>query len=90
MKVGSLVECISDRPTVWPECKPVVLGEIYTVRGFETLWSPDIGVFLEEITNVPHPIDPSLEFCYKIDRFKEIQPPMEIKLSDLIPENQYA
>jgi hypothetical protein len=63
MQEGSLVVCIQGHPGVLTE------GEIYTV----TSLMPFMGVTVEE-AKPPYPY-PS----FKMERFKEVQPPMDVQ-----------
>lgn len=86
MKIGSLVEHI--RAAKKPMCGIVqlVVGEIYTIREIQNFDS-GIAVCLEEVINTRHPLY-DFEIGYNIERFREIQPPMEIKIEDFITELQ--
>ncbi len=91
MKIGSLIECINvDNLKMY--AKPVTLKEIYTIRDIfigtsENGLVPLIRV--EEIINDVNPVT-GREYGYAVRRFREIQPPMEIKLSDFITELEPA
>lgn len=65
-------------------------GTIYTVRAILTAWYPDKtdGVRLEELTNPTLHYDDgtSEEPAFGIDRFRELQPPMDI--TELVEECQ--
>lgn len=76
MKVGSLVECIRSQGTM--HYKPLVYGNIYTIREIETnrKGASGVGVLLEEITN--EALINGLEPSYCITRFREVQPPMDL------------
>ncbi len=76
MKVGSLVECINDTPHLgkWMNNLPLIKGNIYTVSGFNHYGN---GIFLEEIIT---------DWAYFITYFREIQPPMEINIEELMLE----
>ncbi len=92
MKVGSLVECVGIKvrnpSRIWVYPVPVK-NQIYTVRmiKYDSLNGATI-VSLEEIVNPICYRD--IEYGYNIEDFREIQPPMEIKLSDFILEKQKA
>ena len=83
MKVGSLVECINDN---WqPRDYGVIYATkntIYTVRDI-IIRDNRTGIRLEEIRNKPNPIT---EPAFHIVCFRELQPPMEIKIEKLISE----
>lgn len=78
MQVGSLVELVNDN---WPirqnnEIFPVK-GIIYTVRSLGI----EGGIHLEEIVNQPnHYIQGYAECEFKVSRFKELQPPIDISM----------
>jgi len=86
MQVGSLVELINDN---WnPNSKAMVIygcmfpakGVIYTVREF----FDKECIRLEEIVNKKHHYNEGYaECCFYIKRFREIQPPMTIDISEL-------
>lgn len=95
MKVGSLVELVDDN---WPRpvytnivnkgCRFPVKKTIYTVRAFPTADS----IVLEEIVN---PIifgklgrggTGWAEPTFSVKRFKELMPPMEISVEEILKE----
>jgi hypothetical protein len=83
MEIGSLVEALHTfvfRPGT--ENVPIK-GNIYTVRGIRTS-SGSTGIVLEEIINpVIQFLDLTGEVHFWIERFREIQPPMTIDISEL-------
>ncbi len=83
MKVGSLVECIYDGllPHTIQDGENVIKGEIYTISAFI---ANGHGVHLEEI------ISDSIWHGFDISRFREIQPPIEINIEELMLEKQPA
>lgn len=89
MKVGSLVECIKDfsifrqnRKFEKYETFPIK-GNIYTVRGIPN----DRVILLEEIINPIKPYnDGNKECAFDMEGFREIQPPMEINIEELMSE----
>ena len=87
MKVGSLVEYVDNRPGLWSHiCPMLVIGEIYTIRGFNPHPMCPDSVFLEEIIGARWPTDPAYEIGYSISRFREVQPPMKISIDELLKE----
>lgn len=82
MKVGSIVECVNNKnPNQgrWDGCEIPKLNHPYTVRNITKCPnSGGITVRLEEIIN-PINKDTGSEFGYKIERFRELLPPMEIQ-----------
>jgi len=89
MKVGSLVECIDDStpPEGW-ECIPPIRKNIYTIRGItpchDAKGSLGLGIHTEEVINLCNPF--GFEYAWAIERFREIQPPMEISIESLLEE----
>jgi hypothetical protein len=86
MQVGSLIELINDRWNVKQKafaidnCTFPIKGVIYTVREFYG----DDSIRLEEIINKKHHYnDGYKEVSFYIHRFREIQPPMTIDISEI-------
>jgi len=90
MKVGSLVVYVANLryiDMITPDP-----SEIYTVREIVLSQSiqnivPHLGVKLEEIVNGTVAYmrgDTKTELVYIADHFKEVQPPMEINLEELL------
>lgn len=76
MKVGSIVECIDNKVRF---TKPLKLKQPYTIRGFcKCPNSGSDGIYLEEVVNEINPVF-KRENAYGIERFRELQPPMEIQ-----------
>lgn len=76
MKVGSIVECV-DNVRLFDFIVPLKLNTPYTVR--EIIERPSgVGILLEEITNIIWDGD-QREWAYRIERFRELLPPMEIQ-----------
>lgn len=66
-----------------------VANTIYTIRGF-TKDNGKTGVLLEEIVNPPlHYENGDHEISFYIKHFRELQPPMDIQISDLLPESEH-
>jgi len=100
MKPGSLVICIDD--TNWCNKafvsfdKLPVQGKVYEVRqifdNIETPESPEMGVALCEIQGTfgifqrYDGVWVYLERHFRIERFQELLPPIEISLKDLLTE----
>lgn len=92
MKVGSLVECITaftGERNLYRDQLPV-LGDLYVVRDIEQI-KKEIGIKVEEIVNPLHNFMVNgimilTEINFIIDKFREIQPPMEICVDELIEE----
>jgi hypothetical protein len=94
MRIGSLVECVSDITNIERSREFIRLfgyaipeiGGIYTVRGF----TPEKGaaIYLEEIVNpkVPNDLYGMIEWGFNAKHFRELQPPMD--LSELLEETQ--
>lgn len=84
MKVGSLVECIT--------CEYVtcgcIKGGIYTIRSIQNdhKLSDNPNQILISLEEIQLPINQlsGNEFGFEIEDFREIQPPMDIKMDDLI------
>lgn len=86
MQVGSLVETIitwenkPDRPQV------PIQGNIYTIRDIFSITGGETGIRLEEVINPPRQFKQGfMEVLFRIDRFRELQPPMDI--SELVEES---
>lgn len=98
MQVGSLVECIHDfekEPYYWSNynINYPVKNSIYTIR--EVVIRRDKrndishGLLLEEIVNAPQLYtDGMVENAFHVDAFREIQPPMDIDIQQLLPQKQ--
>ncbi len=91
MQVGSLVVCINFN--FHEDVIPLQPDTIYTIKIITPAYSvsrqrAETGAYLEEIVNKLGVN--GLEWCYGLEIFREIQPPMEIKLSELLPEKQPA
>lgn len=86
MKVGSLVVCVDDSPGVLDGGIKLVNGNFYIISAIICNGN---GVQLEEDNNIPPGTDMSC-YGYYTRRFREIQPPMEIKIEDFITELQPA
>jgi len=95
MQVGSLVECIdSTIGYIVALGKQIPLsslskGSYYTIREIRPCrFSGVLGVLLEEISNhiVMHKDGSASEGAYNINKFREIQPPMEISINEIISE----
>lgn len=87
MKVGSLVECIDDKIPEWALCyhtKLIVKGKIYTIRGFNRNGE---GVYLEEIASKKNECT-GREQSFRITRFREVLPPMQVSIQNII-EKEY-
>jgi hypothetical protein len=87
MKVGSLVECIQGFADheLNGEIAPI-LGNIYTVREIVEIGG-NTGLKFEEIVNSPKLYkEGKFECAFVIDRFREIQSPMDIDIELLIEE----
>lgn len=92
MQQGSIIECIKGGP-LYKENAPIfekyggtypAEGSIYQVRG---CIPEDDGIYLEEIINpIMNTTRGYMEPYFCITRFRELLPPLEIKLSDLLPE----
>ena len=92
MRIGSLVENTILIDTGNDDCVnfkynggifPVV-GNIYTVRGFKK-GIYGLGIYLEEIINPEMPMSEGrAEPSFIISFFREIQPPMEVKIDELL------
>lgn len=79
MKIGSVVECINNS-NIDEGVVILKLNYPYTVRGFQEDEGSGAGVYLEEVIN--HIADSPykrIEWAYRIERFRELQPPMEIQ-----------
>lgn len=88
MKVGSLVEHVRAAKHPMIGITQLIVGDIYTVREIQNFPS-GTAICLEEVINTRHPLY-DFEIGYNICRFREIQPPMEIKIEDFITELQPA
>lgn len=92
MKIGSLVECISTFTGVdnfYGDQLPTV-HNLYVIRDMEEV-EGDIGIRVEEIINPLHYFVDNgrriqKEISFLIDKFREIQPPMEINIEELMVE----
>ena len=90
MKVGSLVVYVANLEYI--DMITPDKTEIYTVREIILSQSiqnmvPHLGIKLEEIVNGTVVFmlgDTKTELTYVADHFKEIQPPMEINLEELL------
>lgn len=86
MKVGSLVLLIKPFELLERknhEIRPE-MGVIYTIREIRST-ARGVGITLEEIVNPMYNYqDGYNEVCFNIEKFREIQPPMDI--SELITE----
>ncbi len=78
MKIGSLVELINDKWHTRPWLGEVypIKGVIYTIREIRHVGG--VGVLLEEIINPTFPPPDDYEVGFKIERFRELQPPMHL------------
>lgn len=91
MQVGSLVECIesfnNDNRGIYKDIeKNPIVGNIYTVRNIVEL-NEKIGIQLEEIMNPILKYNDCIgETFFNIKKFREIQPPMEINIEELMEE----
>jgi len=94
MKVGSLVELVSD--SNWANFERFkslgiiypIKGNIYTIRNFQK-GKMEIGIRLEEINNpIVHftHINANLEPSFNIIRFRELQTPSSISIESFITE----
>jgi hypothetical protein len=85
MKVGSLVECIKSFTAKETNGENVpILGNIYTVRDITKIGG-NVGLRLEEIINYPQLYKEGVFECaFFIERFREIQPPLDIDIESLI------
>lgn len=85
MKVGSLVECVNndgvDNGAIVPR-----LETPYTIREIRPYPGQLPGVLLEEIVNGGYPQRADIEVCYKIERFRELLPPMD-SVEEFVNEN---
>lgn len=87
MKVGSLCEMVDDfEDGVKRICAQLnvclpVMHNVYVVRSIDT-YCGAVYIRLEEIVNQPAPN--GIEYCFEIDIFRELQPPMDI--SELIKQ----
>lgn len=97
MKVGSIVECVNPFCGNW-YMLPIPAGH-YVVRGIITVEGDTIpGVYVEEIINEkqycagPAWTSIFMEPTYCSTRFREIEfpPALEIEISELLKEPQYA
>lgn len=88
MKIGSLVECINDNfdPKLHTISLHPVLptkGKLYTIRHIFKGYPSGIACYLEEIKSNTNPYF-NIEQGFAINRFKEVQPPMEISIEDIL------
>lgn len=94
MKIGSLVECIEGYPgAISCNCYPVKKGDILTVRDIGIYFSTHYGkgytpIVFEEHKNPLCACGCGCEMHYDAEDFREIQPPIEIKIESLISETQ--
>lgn len=96
MKVGSLVECVKgparqgyqDSLGNTYDFPQPEIGIIYTIRAFTHYLGVNSGILLEEIVNpeINWGLGIYGEASFKTTRFREIQPPMDIKIEDIISE----
>jgi len=89
MKIGSLVECITNFSNAFEIKSGLVIcpvqHDLYIIRDIkECKPENDIGVHLEEIVNNKN--NHGIEFFYSIHGFKEVQPPMKIDIEELMTE----
>lgn len=82
MKQGSLVVCVdvSNQIDPWHH---LVQDRIYTIRDIVDRGSEGIGLLLEEVVNLVHPISKQ-ELAYKIKRFRELDCPVAIDLEEIL------
>lgn len=83
MRVGSLVEVVTEFPNCYGICTPIK-GPIYTVRGFHPLC--ELGIWLEEIDNSLHAnrTEGGMEPSFDSRQFRELLPPMSINLEEIL------
>lgn len=82
MQVNSLVICIDDKG--FDICKPLIKNNIYTIRAI-VHYPEGKGLLLEEVYNNISSFW-GTELGYRIQRFKEIQPPTAVEISELLLE----
>lgn len=98
MEVGSLVTCIrthssvarfTDGTIAYDIVYPIV-GNIYTIRNIVKCPNGQLGLYLEEIINPIYKTEDNrdMEVRWAIERFREIQPPMTIDISELQYQTQ--
>jgi hypothetical protein len=87
MHLGSLVECIKGFPVSKRNGLNVPeKGIIYIIRGFYPNCD-GLGVFLEEVVNPQqHFVQGYMEPSWDAKSFREVQPPMNIDIENLIHE----
>ena len=88
MKVGSLAEC-TDNANIGHGMIIPQLHTLYTVREIRKGIDDEYGITLDEITNHLC-VMTNAEWAYIIERFKEVQPPMEISIESLLEEPEMA
>jgi hypothetical protein len=83
MKVGSIVECVKPSNYLTDDIHPVV-GKIYTVREINT--NVSTGLRFEEIVNEMKMQHYGFveEVSFDIKRFRELLPPDEVNLEELL------
>lgn len=87
MKIGSLVECINNSGDYGDLCRPE-LNKAYTVKDFFLSTIRRVKcIRLEEITNRPNSIT-GIEYGYNIEYWRELLPPMEAEIKELLEEPQ--
>jgi len=87
MKIGSLVELIDDNgfSSRGKREKLPVKGKIYTVRWVGKCLEGNDSLRLEEIVNqITEYRSGYTECSFKVYRFRELQPPMEISLKNIL------
>ena len=62
----------------------IEVGTVLTIEGIEVC-NEGVGVGFHEIKSVIHPVL-GIPCLYNLNYFRELQPPMIIKISDLLPE----
>lgn len=83
MKTGSLIELVDDKN--WLNKAPVILpvkNKIYTVREIFT-YKGHAAVYLMEIVSRPF-LGDKVEAGFRLSRFSEIMPPMEISIEHFL------
>lgn len=85
MDIGSLVECIANFEETESEVIIPIRGNIYVVRDI-LAFEDGLGVYLEEIINPKKKYLDATERAFSIKGFREIQPPMQISIENLVQE----
>lgn len=89
MKVGSLVECVNDKPLSYTVPGPMpVVGNIYTVS--DIFKTPMKGLIFIRVDEIELDVKDRPYIGFDISRFREVQPPMSISIEDFLMEPQNA